>query len=70
MIRVTLLGRPVPSFYDSGSGSSGPTAGDVIKAAGGNPEAGVIAVNGKVAGPGTTLQPGDSVSQRPMMEHG
>jgi hypothetical protein len=70
MIRLTLLGRPVPSFHDVGGGSASITAGAVIKAQGGNPDAGVIAVNGKVAGADTPLQPGDSVSQRPLMEHG
>lgn len=70
MIRVTLLGKPVPQLYDSGNGSGTVTAGDVINALGGNPAAGAISVGGQAASADTTLKPGDSVRQSPHAYHG
>jgi hypothetical protein len=70
MTRVTLLGKPIPQFHDTGNGSGAVTAGDVIKALGGDPAAGAISVGGQAASADTTLKPGDSVRQSPQAYHG
>lgn len=67
-LRIFLPGKP-PMFRDDGI-ASGTTAGDAIKAAGGDPSVGAISVNGKLAAATTGLQPGDSVRQSPYAENG